>query len=112
MECKITLDTARINKRFGNHAVNQAQKILDTQVLKDTEPYVPMQSGALKDSGITGTTIGSGTLKYQSEYARAQYYGLPNKSTNAHPLAVMRWFEASKAVCKEKWARVAKKAGW
>lgn len=112
MDVKVDLNTKRLNQRFGASAIGQAQKILDTQVLKDCEPYVPMQSGALKDSGITGTTIGSGTIKYQSKYAAAQYYGMPNKSTNAHPMAIMRWFEACKAVRKAAWLRVVKKAGW
>ena len=37
-----------------------AQAWLDTAILRDTEPFVPMITGALKDSGILGTVIGTG----------------------------------------------------
>ena len=34
-----------------------------------------MDTGKLKQSGITGTVIGSGEVSYNSPYGRYQYYG-------------------------------------
>ncbi len=52
-----------------------AQRFLDSEVLRTTDPYVPLDTGKLKQAGILGTTIGSGEIVYNSPYARYQYYG-------------------------------------
>ncbi|MDE7399659.1 MAG: minor capsid protein [Oscillospiraceae bacterium] len=93
--------------------VQRAQKYLDSQVLKDTDKYVPMRTGILVKSGILGTRIGSGEVDYIAPYAKKMYYGVTirfNKSR--HPLACAKWFEASKAVNKRSWlAEVRRIAG-
>lgn len=93
--------------------VQRAQKHLDSQVLKDTDKYVPMRTGILVKSGILGTRIGSGEIDYIAPYAKKMYYGVTirfNKSR--HPLACAKWFEASKAVNKRSWlAEVRRIAG-
>lgn len=93
--------------------VEQAQKYLDSQVLKDTDKYVPMRTGILVKSGILGTRIGSGEIEYIAPYAKKLYYGVTIKlSKSRHPLACAKWFEASKAVNKRSWlAEVRKIAG-
>lgn len=106
---------------------SRSQKWLDNEVLKDTTPYTPMQTGALYKSGILGTEIGSGTVQWIAPYARYLYYGkvmagpkygpkYPTSkdlvfSKSAHPQAQAFWFEASKAQNKQKWIRMAKKLG-
>lgn len=106
----VEIDEAKIRREFGA-SLKRAQAILDTQVLKDTDPYVPMVTGTLRNSGITGSDIGSGTLRWAAPYAAKQYYTSPNKTTAEHPKATMFWFEAAKAAMKDAWIRVAKKAG-
>ncbi|MCM1167961.1 MAG: minor capsid protein [Lachnospiraceae bacterium] len=93
--------------------IKRAQKYLDSQVLKDTDKYVPMRTGILAKSGIIGTRIGSGELEYSAPYARKVYYGVNiNFSKSRHPLACAKFFEASKAVNKKSWlAEVRKIAG-
>lgn len=84
--------------------VQRAQKYLDSQVLKDTDKYVPMRTGILVKSGILGTQVGSGEVDYIAPHAKKMYYGVTirfNKSR--HPLACAKWFEASKAVNKRSW---------
>lgn len=84
--------------------IERAQKYLDSQVLKDTDKYVPMRTGILAKSGIIGTVIGSGELEYSAPYARRVYYGVNiNFSKSRHPLACAKFFEASKAVNRKSW---------
>lgn len=84
--------------------LDKAQRWLDNEVLKDCQPYVPMRSGNLMDSGVTGTTIGSGEVVYTAPYARRMYYGTHfNFSKAKHPQACAQWFEKSKSVNKDKW---------
>ena len=52
----------------------QAQIYVDSEVIRRTEPYIPILTGALKDSGKTGTKIVSGVVQYPVEYARPRYY--------------------------------------
>lgn len=109
MNGRLVLHSARVKNGFKNE-VTQAQKILDAQVLKDLQPYTPFRSSKLEQSSISGTTVGSGKITYTAKYARKQYYMYPNKSKAAHPKATMKWFEAAKAVNKERWRKVAAKA--
>ena len=89
--------------------VEKAQKYLDSQVLKDTEKYVPMHTEVLAKSGI----IRGGEIEYSAPYARKVYYGANiGFSQSRHPLACARFFEASKAVNKNAWlAEVRRIAG-
>ena len=76
-----------INVRMQIHDINasvlqrglevggRVQKFIDSEVLRTTEPYVPFDFGKLKQSGITGTVIGSGKVVYNSVYAKYLYYG-------------------------------------
>ena len=104
----LVLDEHRIKGRYSK-AKEKAQKWLDNEVLKDSEPYVPRKSGMLVKSGVLGTKLGSGKIIYNQVYARAQYYGLPNKSKAVHPKATKQWFESAKAEKKSKWLSGVKK---
>ena len=76
----------------------QAQKIVDSEVLRRCDPLIPMDTGMLKKSGILGTTIGSGIVSYITPYARRQYY--ENQGNGNHNKSGLRgayWFERMKA---------------
>lgn len=64
-----------ILRRRGLEARGRAQKILDSEVLRLSEPYTPFHVGGLKGSGIRGTTLGSGKVIWNAPYARFLYYG-------------------------------------
>ena len=51
-----------------------AQKFIDSEVLRLSDPYVPFRTGMLKKSGISGTVIGSGVVEYTAPHARKNYY--------------------------------------
>ena len=87
---------------------HSAQAWLDTAILRDTEPFVPMITGALKDSGILGTVIGTGWIRYIAPYAHSRYYAPTPPSKEVHPQACRYWFEASKAIHGERWIGTAK----
>lgn len=104
-EAKLTLKMDRFAKQY-----TEAQKYLDSEVLKDSSPYVPMRTGVLMQSGIRGTVIGSGEVVWDAPYARRLYYGKSfNFHKGKHPKACAFWFEAAKAVHKNKWIAGAKK---
>ena len=113
-----------------NSAATRGEKILATQVMKDTDKYVPALTGSLSQR----THLEGSTIVYPGPYARFLYYGKvmiykPTGSTWAprfehkevtgrdlvmhktmHALATSHWFEVSKAANRDRWERVARKA--
>lgn len=68
---------------------------------------VPKDTGALKQSGITHTQIGTGQVKYRTVYARRWYYR-PAHFDQA-PMRGNYWFERMKQQYAEQILRGAKK---
>ena len=55
--------------------IHRTQMYIDSEIIKRSEPYVPLKTGSLKRSGITGTRVGTGVIKYTAPYAKRQYFG-------------------------------------
>lgn len=79
---------------------SEAQKFVDSEVLRLCEPMVPLRTGMLIKSGILGTDIGSGTVRWIAPYARRQYYSAREPGSTTGPLRGPQWFERMKAVHK------------
>ena len=104
----VEFDTAKA-LRLRKAALGQAQAALDVQVIKDSNYFCPMAEGTLQASALTASEIGKGRVLWATPYARAQYYGLPNKSKDKNPNARMKWFEEAKARNREAWLLLAQK---
>lgn len=88
----------------------RGQYALDNQVIRDTTPYVPYAQGPLAQSVHSASEVGAGVVAWQTPYAAAQYYGMPNKAGGVHPKATMKWFEVAKQANKGRWIEISKKA--
>lgn len=108
-------------------STNKAERILATQVMKDTDKYVP----ALTGNSAQRVHLEESTIVYPGPFFRFLYYGKvmiyePTGSTFAprgehkvvtdrdlvmhktmHPLATSHWFEVSKAANLSTWLKVA-----
>ena len=106
----------RFNRDFGARktaAFQLAQKYVDSEVLRLSDPLTPRMNGDLIRFGILATDIGSGIVQYNSPYARYQYYGkvmvgsAPKQLTNIPlnyneaPRRGAKWFERVKAKHRE-----------
>lgn len=74
---------------------------VDSEVLRLCEPYIPLLTGMLVQSGILGTHVGSGTVKWIAPYAAAQYYMERKNPSKTGPLRGPYWFERMKEVWKD-----------
>lgn len=122
---------ADIIAKRGLQKRGAVQKFIDSEVIRQCEPYVPFDEGVLTASAWTATDIGSGLVVYDTPYAHYQYYGEvygPNipmtiggeltfrspkgqpkyptgrklqYSTEVHPLAGSHWFDRMIADHKE-----------
>ena len=77
-----------LKQKFDN-----VQAIIDSEVLRLNNPYIPKDTGILIQSGIMNTEIGSGEVDYQTPYARKQYY-IPMEHEGQR---TNYWFEQMKA---------------
>ncbi|MGN1203160.1 MAG: minor capsid protein [Eubacterium sp.] len=92
--------TSTMLKDRGLEPGGNVQKVIDSEVLRRCDPYVPFRTGALKKSGILGTKIGSGEVIWNAVYANRNYYtnaGRGKQGTASGGLRGKFWFERMKA---------------
>ena len=97
-------------KDRGLDAGGRVQKIVDSEVLRRSDKYVPFRTGFLKKSGILGTVIGSGEVIYNALYADKNYYhnaGRGKQGTALGGLRGKKWFERMKTDNKDDIIRLA-----
>lgn len=59
----------RLNTNF-----DKAQRYVDSEVLRLSEPYIPRLLGTLINSGYSSTSIGTGKVVWETPYARRRYF--------------------------------------
>lgn len=103
-------DTTGLEKVYGA-GVEYAQFLLDQQVIKDSNFYIPMDEHYLERSALIASQIGKGLVVWQTPYARRLYYNPQyNFSTDVNPNARGLWFEHSKSERKDDWIKLADEA--
>ena len=63
------------SEKFFSERIKKAQKFVDSEVLRKSDPYIPFKTGMLRDSGILGTKIGSGRIRYLAPYDKGRSSG-------------------------------------
>lgn len=106
---EIEFNTDKVSLRL-KAVLEKRQMNLDSEVLKDSNFFVPLKEGTLQKSGIINTVLGSGLVQWKTDYARKQYY-LGEKLKTIHyrknPNAQPKWFEAAKVRHLKKWEMIA-----
>lgn len=128
---EINIDTSRID---GN--LREAQKLLNLQIVKDSEPFVPFSQGDLRSKIEYPKGLDGGEIDYVSSHAHYQYMGIlygpsyPIKDSNGNtigwwsppkkyptqrkltyhtPGTGPQWFEVAKQRHKQDWIKLVKK---
>ena len=86
--------------------VSRVQKLLDAQVMKDSNYFVPVDKHQLERS-VLNSKLGSGVLVWDAEYAKKQYYHFVKKSKDQNPNASTKWFERAKERSMKTWEKIA-----
>lgn len=94
-------------RKRGLQEAGPVQSFIDSECLRLCDQFVPKDTGALKQSGIINTMIGSGEIRYRTVYARRWYY-MPADFQEA-PQRGNYWFERMKQQYKDKILAGAKK---
>lgn len=107
-------DIQRSVAKRGLETGGRVQQFIDSEVLRLTDPYVPMDlaagasGGTLKRSGTQHTKIGSGKAIYRTPYARRLYYN-PQYNFQGAPMRGGQWFSRMKGDHKDNILRGAAK---
>jgi hypothetical protein len=79
------------------HRYTDAQRYVDSEVIRLSEPFTPMLTGMLIKSATLGSEIGSGTVKWIAPYARRQFYAARKPGSQTGPLRGPFWFQRMKS---------------
>lgn len=89
-------------------ALKKAQYALDSQVLKDSNYFIPMDTSYLMNSSLRASEIGEGLIRWDTPYARRLYYNPQyNFQKDENPNARGLWFEEARARFAPDWERIA-----
>lgn len=85
----------------------RGQELLDSEVLKSSNVFIPMDSVELMRSSLRSTNFGSGRIIWDTPYARRLYYNpeynfSKDKNVNAQGL----WYEAAKSKDLKSWIKM------
>lgn len=128
---KLVMDETKLKTKYAKKQ-KIARKLLKSEIAKDCEKFVPMQSGYLKNAISQSLQSDDEYLIYNTPYARFLYYGkvMVGKVTHkawakrgetkiktdknltfgkVHPLACAHWFERGKSLYKDNWLKIARK---
>lgn len=89
-------------RKRGIEKGGRVQKYIDSTVVRLCDKYVPFLSGLLKRA--IGTVYGSGYVRYNTVYAKFQYYGNSGggrEGMKQNGLRGRLWFERMKAAHKD-----------
>lgn len=112
-EIVLDIDWSRIEKDLEKKALD-ATSVLSAQIVADSEDYVPFMTSTLTKSAVLKSDFSTGTIVYDTPYARHLYYGLvyrDGKPTGGaftynqvhHHHAGAFWTEEAKKVYLQKW---------
>lgn len=124
----VNLDPNDLLAAYGLEKGGRVQRFIDQKVIDGCTPYVPASPDrTLEFSAQVSTEIGSGTVVWNTPYARYQYYGFvmtdeagrtwvgPGETkpvitdrpliydTSQNPMAGPHWFERAKADNLTEW---------
>lgn len=80
--------------------IHRTQVYIDSEIIRRSDPYVPMKTGSLKRSGETGTRIGTGIIKYTAPYAKRQYFAGKATGQRGRKWVKRMWLSQGKQIIK------------
>lgn len=80
--------------------IRRTQMFIDSEILRNSDPFVPLKTGMLKRSGITGTRMGTGIIKYTAPYSKKQYFYGRAKGQRGRKWTRRMWTSQGKKILK------------
>lgn len=106
-DVRVTLNKQAVLQRLTEQH-KKAQMAMSQQALKDCNYYCKQDQDGLINSSITHSDFESGVLKWQTPYARKQYY-LDSACKDKNPNAQKMWAHKAASEHKEDWRMIYEK---
>ncbi|GHU24417.1 hypothetical protein FACS1894164_11000 [Spirochaetia bacterium] len=105
-QATIYFDVHTLKWKF-NGKIEEAQRTLDELVLRDSNQFVPVETGQLQESGESGATgsTNQGEIIWDVPYARYQWFFNKYRHNRINPHARGAWFWAAKAAYLKDWVK-------
>lgn len=103
----VKVDLTGIEKKLGQGNIKQARYAMMNDMLKDMQPFVPIDTGSLQQTGTMG--IDGKSLHWVTPYAKAQFYGTNGKAIFSHYTLKgtgKRWDLRAKSLYMSDWQKV------
>ena len=108
LKMEMDIDLSDVTRQLKN-GCTQILPVTSQQVAKDSNYFIPKDTGALESSVFSASDWKSGEVIWSTPYARRLYWNPQyNFSTDVNPNARGLWFEAAKARFLSDWENVAK----
>ena len=78
----------------------QAQEFVGNELLRKCDPYVPFDTGMLRDSGIAHSKPEDGYLMWKTPYAAKQWYNGVARGQRGKKLALRAWADHGSMIIK------------
>ncbi|MGK4059036.1 minor capsid protein [Loigolactobacillus coryniformis] len=89
-------------------AVQASQESVAIKVAKDSNEFVPVKYGALRESVFSSSNFSKGSVIWNTEYAKKLYWNPQyHFSHSVNPKARGMWFEAARAQYLKSWTSFA-----
>lgn len=95
LNVKINLPNA---KKFKKNKIKEAQKYIDRQIIRLSDPYTPKDTGTLIRSVTLGTVIGSGKLIWNCPYSKTQYEHGVSRGLRGKKWVLRMWQDKKKFI--------------
>lgn len=97
MSARTVVDLSKIERRFSERALVGKQQAFARRVAFEMRDYVPVDEGTLRDSEPLASDYASGTLEWQTPYAK-RVHDMPQSSIKKEKNANARshWPEEAK----------------
>lgn len=73
---QMDIDPEKILEAHGLNPGGEAQAFLESEIVRQCEPYMPFDTGLLAGSGKSWPKPGGGYIKWDGPYAHYQYMGV------------------------------------
>lgn len=91
---KVDFDVSCLDKALKDlEPGGEVQLFLDTEIIKQCDPYVPKNKGILMKSPLQASEIGNGKIIYDTPYAKKMYYAPKYWKFQNGPLRGPNWME-------------------
>ncbi|MCM1506614.1 MAG: minor capsid protein [Ruminococcus flavefaciens] len=96
MKWDFKLDLKGVNPQ----KIHDTQKFVDSEILRRSSAYVPHDTGNLEFSGQSKTRIGTGIIRYETPYAKRQYFKGKSSGQRGRKWVKRMWLSQGKQIVK------------